>query len=145
MKAVFTELRDLFLETNHKVLNGEIDRNYKGRIVEADALHAYINYTFGQCLSEDQAEFEMDRVSHTHTAVLDGLYSIISGRLLTTRVSLFMPIQLDRQRGRCLPEQTQEVFGMHLNMGIIDGLDLITQPVVRRVHHSLIPYSSHAS
>lgn len=88
VKAVFTELRDLFLETNHKVLNGEIEKNYKGRIVEADALHAYINYTFGQCLSEDQAEFEMDRVSHAHTVVSDCSSSIISGHLLTTRVSL---------------------------------------------------------
>lgn len=65
VKEVFTELRDLFLETNLKVLNGEIDKNHKGRIVESIALNAYINYTFGQCLSEEQAEIEMDRVSLT--------------------------------------------------------------------------------
>lgn len=63
VKEVFTELRDLFLESNLKVQSGEIDKNTKGRIVETDALNAYINYTFGQCLSEEQAEFEMDRVS----------------------------------------------------------------------------------
>ena len=62
VKEVFTELRDLFLESNLKVQSGEIDKNTKGRIVESDALHAYINYTFGQCLNEEQAEFEMDRV-----------------------------------------------------------------------------------
>lgn len=62
VKAVFTELRDLFLETNEKVRTGLIPKNQPGRIVETDALNAYINYTFGQCLSEEQAEFEMDRV-----------------------------------------------------------------------------------
>lgn len=44
--------------------------------------------------------------------------------------SLFLSMQLDRQRGRCPPEWTKEVFGMHLNMGVIEGLDRITQPVV---------------
>lgn len=63
IKEVFTELRDLFLETNEKVQSGLISKNHPGRIVESVALHAYINYTFGQCLNEEQAEFEMDRVS----------------------------------------------------------------------------------
>jgi hypothetical protein len=63
VKAVFTELRDIFLETNEKVLRGEVAKNHPERLVDADALHAYINYTFGQCLNEEQADFEMDRVS----------------------------------------------------------------------------------
>lgn len=47
-----------------------------------------------------------------------------------TVFSSCVKLQLDRQRGRCPPEWTREVFGMHLNMGIVDGLDRITQPVV---------------
>lgn len=47
---------------------------------------------------------------------------------------LFADRQLDRQRGRCPPEWTSEVFGMHLDMTRIPGLEKITQPVVSERH-----------
>lgn len=37
---------------------------------------------------------------------------------------------LDRQRGRCDPSHTREVFGAHMEMKTIRGIDKITQPVL---------------
>lgn len=93
-------MRDLFLQANRAIQAGEIDRSTPNRVVSFDALQSYINYTFGECLSEERVEEEKTR--------------------------------LDWQRGRCPPEWTNEVFGAHLNMGVIPNLDRITQPVVCR-------------
>ena len=83
VREVFTDLRALFLDANDAIAEGRIPKNHAGRIVDSDALHGYINYTckspfsnmfplieaefapVGNCISEEQAEIEMDKVEQS--------------------------------------------------------------------------------
>ena len=89
VREVFMDLRALFVEANEMVIDGRIPKKHQGRIVHSDALTGYINYTctlpclaartqgeaadllmchlpaVGDCISEEQAEREMDKVNES--------------------------------------------------------------------------------